>query len=194
MSLKVKFVLSIALLGLLCLMPLSLLADTYTYTGSDFTTAGTPYTTPDSISGSFSVSAALGADGGFTPNSYSFTDGVYTFTPSDSTIIQFHAGDAGAENVSGSLVGDWWIVLELTNGAAKIETVGNCCNSLDESITFSAGLAWTEDNPGSWTVTETIGSGGGGGTPPSVPEPGTLSLLGVGLLGFAGAVCRKQLL
>ena len=69
------------------------------------------------------------------------------------------------------------------------------------SLAFSPASAVDEGNyiaPGAFGFTPTPGSGGvstqstGGGGPPSIPEPTTVILTGLGLAGLAGYVARKR--
>jgi hypothetical protein len=65
-------------------------ADTiYTYTGKPFTSAISPYTTNDFISGSFDLATPLGNNvplTTITPTAFSFSDGVQTYLP---TTVRF---------------------------------------------------------------------------------------------------------
>lgn len=83
----------------------------YSYTGSDFTTATTPYTTSDYVSGSFTLATALGDNlslAVITPSSYSFSDQVQTFSSlSPPTDVTFEI----STNASGQITG-WFINLE----------------------------------------------------------------------------------
>jgi hypothetical protein len=76
--------------GLIALGAAQSTADTtYTYTGNHFTTAVSPYTTNDFISGSFDLATPLGNNvplTGITPTAFSFSDGVQTYLP---TTVRF---------------------------------------------------------------------------------------------------------
>jgi hypothetical protein len=59
---------------------------TYIYTGNPFTTAVSPYTTNDFLSGSFDLATPLGNNfprSQITPTSFSFSDGVQTYLSTD---------------------------------------------------------------------------------------------------------------
>jgi hypothetical protein len=122
---------TLPLLAALFAMSLPMMADTtYTYTGNLFTTAATPFTASDSISGYFTTSSPIAANTGnfssgpFGPavtgvpildvTSFSFTDGVDTITdtsPGVATPILNFATDG-----SGNILA-WQVDISLFSGA-----------------------------------------------------------------------------
>ena len=164
---------SILLLGGLAAGVLT--ASTYTYTGNDFVSVTSPYTTSDFVSGFFTVAGSLGdnlAYGAFTPASYSFTDQHQTFdsaTPPPN--VTFDVGTDASGNIN-----KWEIVLQ--NGLNQVSTFSFASDSGE--MPASAGSVLFD--PGTWVAS-------GGGTSP-VPEPGNVALIGLGLVGI-GLVRRK---
>ena len=64
----------------------------------------------------------------------------------------------------------------------------------NDSANYNGGsvdINWTASNPGDWTRLITAFSPGGGGTQP-LPEPTTMLLVGIGLIGLAGFRRRKR--
>ncbi len=165
---------------------------TYTYTGNDFTIATSPYTKSDSVSGFFTLAAALGdnlSNSSLAPATYSFTDGVQTFTNSSPpATVTFDVSTDGSGNIT-----NWDIFLQNTSGpfsqtnTVSTQNPGNgvigafprdianvpqgCCGESQGANSFDAGT---------WKA-----SGGGTST---VPEPRTISWMLLGLLAGAGLV------
>jgi hypothetical protein len=77
---------NLAFASLLILLPLPMMADTYTYTGLDFTFVRLnpgAYTTSDSITGAFTMTGSLGTNQALEDApflTFSISDGVETFT------------------------------------------------------------------------------------------------------------------
>jgi hypothetical protein len=147
---------------------------TYTYTGNDFTSASAPYTTGDSVQGSFTI-ATLGdnlAFGQITPLSFSFSDGVTTYDQTGATVVDFYV-ETGA---TGALV-NWLIDLTDLGSDRSIE-VGRYSEDYGDGE-WVGGFA---------TVVAANGEPGVWGT---VPEPSTFVLIPTGLLALA-LLARKR--
>lgn len=177
----------------LCLFAASARADTiYTYTGNPFTVFSGLDACPPvcNISGSFTLASPLAANLPFeaiTPTAFSFTDGSVTVTEGASEGGRFEVATDSGGNIS------FW---EIALGSGQPFGPG-VCTSLDTvrdpigspqdnsinvvcSTDAPIGTALVNSNPGSWSSS-------------TVPEPGTLILVGIGLLGIAGTVLRSHL-
>jgi hypothetical protein len=149
---------------------------TYSYVGNAYNTFyGTSACPPlCGITGSFTVAAPLIPDANyyFTPLSYSFTDGLTTYTSSDVTISDFGV----VTNSLGQIVGwnmDWHTsVYEMFSGTNPPGCVG--CSVLDGSFIPDVNGGEVLGKPGKWTESS------------SVPEPSSILMLSLGLLTLLG--------
>jgi hypothetical protein len=161
-------------------------ADTiYTYTGNPFNKFSAPqFACPPicNISGSFTLANGLGPDFGsppfgfdtITPLSYDFTDGVNSFTESNSTILFFSIGT----DING-IPDAWNIAFQESPSSPLLIIRTSFYPSFAEDATFigqgAPSAAEIANSPGSWTVK-------------SVPEPPAFLMFETGLLGLAAMV------
>jgi hypothetical protein len=212
-------------LAVLAVSPAALLADTYvyTYTGLDFTDASGPYTTSDSVTGSFTLSSALPDDlTSFTtiaPVSFSFSDGVDTISNTSFDLD----GDSFAVETDGSgNITAWSIYLVAGPGGFSGENQINISSSSDQGVNdyheysyeetfeepyyYSCGFFETCEGYDTYYETEDafasdgVGAVGSGGswavadaTVAATPEPASLMLVGTALLGGIGFARRRTL-
>jgi hypothetical protein len=153
---------------------------TYTYTGNDFTYAQAPYTTSDSVTGSFTIATLAPnlVNQSIVPLSYSFSDGVQTLTNSNSVLGVVDIWT----NASGAITG--W-------GIGPTGSLGSTV-----STAYAPGVFATEDvgayPPGSLASADnTNDQGAWTSVTSATPEPSSLALMSTALLVLA-FVARKR--
>lgn len=150
---------------------------TYTYTGKDFTSAGSPFSTSDFVSGSFTISAPLADDLSLDDIagdlvSYSFSDGVDTLTQTNSSTAVF---DVSTD--TNGLITQWHItLLNAPLDTKEIYTISIPTFTKDDGSAIGIGQGSNTNDPGSWATT---------------PEPCSLGLFGTGALWIVGLIRRK---
>jgi hypothetical protein len=161
----------------------------YTYTGNNFTTATGPYSTSDFISVSFTLPAALGDNDDLqtiTPSAFSFTDQLHTITNSNigTGSTQFLISTDSSGNITA------WVISAINDlpgiPVTGIDTeftsfISDQADSAQFNIFQQPGATPGEGSnmgdPGTWEMT---------------PEPGSSSLVLLGILGIA-FVARKRI-
>jgi hypothetical protein len=164
--------------GLIALGAAQSTADTtYTYTGNHFTTALSPYTTNDFISGSFDLATPLDNNLPFTsitPLSFSFSDGVQTFLSTTPGLLFSFFIQTDATGIPSS-----WDIVVGTDPLHALRTINSgppgpgvsLIADVAELMMFTdAPSAFNLDSPGTWSVTTTA------------PVPGPIA--GAGLPGL----------
>lgn len=155
----------------------------YTYTGIDFIGSSGPFTTSDSISGSFTVTTALTDDlsnVSITPESFTFSDGVDTVTDLTANDALFFVTTNGVGQIT-----DWSIDINEYAGPL-IQTLGpvsdltDCCSDIVENASHTIDDANPQGYNGSWTSAD------------PTPEPAPFALMVTGLLALA-LVGRKRI-
>ena len=183
MKLGHKFSLSAVLLSAQCLCGAHFANATsvvYTYTGNDFQYAspGSPYSLSDSLTGSVTLSAALGDDVGLVqvnPTSFSFSDGVQTISSCASPSFCSFFFVTGP---TGSIV-QWDVTLLGSNYGIVSQNLAppfsGSAFAQDQDY-VSSGYGNVAFDPGTWTG------------PTATPVPSALPLFasGLGALGLFG--------
>jgi hypothetical protein len=166
---------------------------TYNYQGNDFTIVAAPYTTADSVSGSFTVSTPLSAnltDATVIPTTWSLTDGVLALSNTTPNLNLFDL--IISTNPLGQI--DYW------NFAASADGPANVSNGQIQTIYTSPADAFGEPAHGQDSGQPRFGTGSGfvltpppGGWTTPVPLPSTLTSAASGLaLLFGLGVLRGR--
>jgi hypothetical protein len=152
----------------------------YNYTGNPFTTATSPYTTGNFISGTIDLSSVLPPNLNEAPiqlTAFSFGDGVQTLTsaslpvPTDSLVIT---------DASGAITGFWRFVFGGGNPDAPVIQTLNSVPGMQGSMTQDEGrlgnvamgtaIGSNTNDPGIWML---------------VPEPSTMIFVAAGVVALA---------
>jgi hypothetical protein len=160
----------------------------YTYTGNNFTFADGPYSTSDFISVSFTLPTALGDNDALvtiTPSAFSFSDQLHTITNANigTGSTNFLISTDGNGNITA------WVISAINDlpnvpvTGIDTEFTGFIPNQEDMALFnlfqqagAAAGEGYNMSDPGTWELT---------------PEPGSSSLVLLGILGIA-FVTRKR--
>ncbi len=151
----------------------------FDYQGNNFTNVVSPYSTGDNVSGWIELASELQANANdltLAPVAFSFTDGVQTITNLNALIATFNDVDTDIDG----LPVEWNIQLCIDAGCSTnaIETIDALGLRID-TATSGGVTVLVSDDPGSWEYK-------------TVPEPATISLVGIGLAGLACLRRRKR--
>lgn len=155
LTIRLMFPCLVPTLVLIALLPVQ--AASYRYLGHYFITVVIPYTTDDSVSGSFSISAPLEANrplSPVTPASFSFSDGIQILTNLNATPLVFEISTDGSGNI------EWWVIQLTANSclaadACGIVTVHTVLSGDGGQIippTAAMAQGYVKDKPGAWTA------------------------------------------
>lgn len=184
--------LGLLVFGSLC-TPVALATEVYAYLGSDYTSAHGIFTTSDYVSGVFTTSTVLGPnlqDASVIPLSYSFGDGVYDWTPSDSYINNINATFTVSTDAYGTPTA---VTIDLFNGL-PLAFGGNACIACTFEIAptgDSVLINFILGGSGGSASNTTAGEWGPDFDPPSTPEPATAALTLAVLIAFAFSARRR---
>ena len=173
-------------------------ATIYVFTGVPYASAISPFTTSQSVNGTFTLNAPLVGNLStftlITPSAFSFFNGVTSFDQSNATSnFQVTTNSVGA-------VTGWQIDISLTaNSAFCISTVGGplAANTVAGSIcnvNINTGLpnATRVGAPSNTQVAGTSPGGNQGSITLAAPEPSTITSVMLGLMLVAGAALYQS--
>jgi hypothetical protein len=162
-------------------------AATYDYTGNDFTSTSSPYTSTDFISGYITFATPLPDSSSslesFTPTDFSFSDGVQTISYANSHADPSFSSDTFefTTNASGAIIG--WNI-QIWNGEFSALLQSQNSGTQDDEGISGDGFGFNNDNPGKFLPA----------TVAATPLPTTLPLLftGIGFLGLIGWRAKRM--
>ncbi len=159
----------------------------YTYTGNDFTSATSPYTTSDSITGELTLSSALA--GGLTNEdvtadvtSFDFFDGVNPYDSADGAgLVTFQVSTDSQGDIT-----DWIVFAISQYGEMRTCDGGTgifgCGSAIDISYDGASGSTPSnQSDQGTWLATAVS----------DAPEPSSFGLLALGILPLIARHIRR---
>jgi PEP-CTERM motif len=164
---------------------------TYDYTGNNFTFWSGPYSASDRVTGSITLSSALGdnlLDVAVTPTAFNYFDGVQHITKITANASEFKFSTDGSGHITA-----WEVsvfnglgdpsggTIESTSGILAPPSPPSFDQAFQYLNSSTAGTGGT-GNPGTWTGPITSG----------VPEPSTWAMMILGFVGVGFMAYRRK--